>query len=212
MHVVTTNGTRWRRCNQFTDSLLFLTDPPPSVSSFFPFVGMPSYFATPRIQYPFRDLTLIVSSFVSLCIHHPSSSPVIAHFNQQFIPQYSHRLATTALTFIFPAFKYYFILHLIPSPPFISVTCVPVAIYLLGPRRLPKHLFKYIISGILLPLYILTAFSFILAYILHPSLLSPAVVLYHPLSEPDGHRSFPSLHMFVYTSITVVYLPVPIAV
>jgi len=39
MHVVTTNGTRWRRCNQFTDSLLFLTDPPPSVSSFFPLCG-----------------------------------------------------------------------------------------------------------------------------------------------------------------------------
>jgi len=147
----------------------------------------------------FCGFTLIVSSFVSLCIHHPSSSPVIAHFNHPFIPQYSPHLATTACTCILPVFKYYFILHIITSPsptPINLAPSVPVAIFFLGPCRLPKHLFKYIISGILFHLYILPLFPSLLAYILHRHQLSSRT--YHPLPEPDGHHYYPSRHMFVF--------------
>jgi hypothetical protein len=126
-------------------------------------------------QYPFRDFTLIVWSFVTLCIHHPSSSPVIAHFNQQSIPQYSYHIATTACTCILPVLFYSSLYHLPHHRADQSDTSVPVAIYFLGPFRLPKHLFKYIISGILLHLYIFS-FHFL-------SAVYPSPRCYHQLSS-----------------------------
>ena len=148
---------------------------------------MPSYFVTlPGIQYPSRDFTLIVSSFVFLCIHHPLSSPVIAHFNQQFIPQYISRRQLAPAFFQPSGLILFFTLSPSPSPSADQpVTSVPVAIYFLGPFCSPKHLFKYIISGILLYLYILPL-SFLSGIPLIVTLPSAVVSYNHPLPSLTG--------------------------
>ena len=91
-----------------------------------------------------------------------------------------------------------------PSPPPSAdqpVTSVPVAIYFLGPFCSPKHPLKYIISGILLHLYILPL-SFLSGI---PLIVTSCRLVQSSASKPDGHSSYPSRHLFVFTSITELY-------
>jgi hypothetical protein len=161
---------------------------------------MPSYFAT------LHSLSRPLFLYAFITHRHLLSLPISISSSYLNTVTISRRQLAPAF------FQYYFILHLITFPiPCAdqSDTSVPVAIYFLGPFRSPKHLFKYIISGILLHLYIFT-FSLPFCHISFTPLLPPAVVSYnHPLPEPDGHRSYPSRHMFVFTSITELYLPIP---
>jgi hypothetical protein len=135
-----------------------LPDPPPSVSSSSPFCGNAILSRDPPYTISFsRSYThcLVVcfsmhSSPIVISCHCPFQSAVHTSIQSPSSDDSPH-FHSSCSQVLFYSSPYHI--------PFISVTCVPVAIYLLGPRRLPKHLFKYIISGILLHLYISLPFS-----------------------------------------------------